>query len=151
MMHKVWSRIEEVPYCFFRSSIKCLGHTGWKIDDLDQIWARLLGWSQLSNPSNLPYFYRISHSQRNTVPFNTLRLKQNGRHFTDDIFKCILLNENVLISMKISLKFVPQGPINNTPALILIMAWRRTDDKPLSEPMMAYVANAYMRHSASVS
>ena len=56
--------------------------------------------------------------------------------FTDDIFKCIFLNENVLISIKISLKFVPKGQINNIPALVQIMAWRRPGDKPLYEPMM---------------
>ena len=39
MMHKAWCSIEEVPYCFPRSSIEFQGHTGWKIDDLDQIWA----------------------------------------------------------------------------------------------------------------
>ena len=68
--------------------------------------------------------------------FNTLRPKQNGRHFADDIFKCIFLNENDWISLTISLKFVPKGPINNIPALVQIMAWRRLGDKPLSEPMM---------------
>ena len=65
-----------------------------------------------------------------------LRPRQNGRHFTDDIFKCIFLNENVSIAIKISLKFVPKGPINNIPALVQIMAWRRPGDEPLSEPMM---------------
>ena len=69
--------------------------------------------------------------------FNTLRPRQNWRHFADDIFKCILLNENALIAIKISLKFVPKGPINNIPALVQIMAWLRPGDKPLSEPMMA--------------
>ena len=39
--------------------------------------------------------------------------------------------------IKISLKFVPKGPINNIPSLVQIMAWRRPGDKPLSEPMMA--------------
>ena len=68
---------------------------------------------------------------------NTLRPRQNGRHFADDIFKCIFLNENVLISIKISLKFVPKGQINNIPALVNIMAWRHPGDKPLSEPMMS--------------
>ena len=68
--------------------------------------------------------------------FNTLRPRQNEHHFADDIFKCIFLNENVSISIKIWLKFVPKGPINNIPALVQIMAWRRTGDKPLSEPMM---------------
>ena len=67
---------------------------------------------------------------------NTLRLRQNGRHFPDDIFKRIFLNENVWISLRISLKFVPNGPINNIPALVQIMAWRRPGDKPLSESMM---------------
>ena len=54
MMHKAWRNIEEVPYCFFRSSIKFQGHRGWKIDDLNPFWVRLLGRSQLSNPSDLP-------------------------------------------------------------------------------------------------
>ena len=67
---------------------------------------------------------------------NTLRPRQNGRHFLDDIFKCIFLNENVCIAIKISLKFVPSGPINTIPALVEIMAWRRPGDKPLSQPMM---------------
>ena len=40
------------------------------------------------------------------------------------------------VSIKISLKFVPKGPINNCPSLVQIMAWRRPGDKPLSEPMM---------------
>ena len=67
---------------------------------------------------------------------NTLRPKQNEQHFADDIFKRIFFNENVWISIKISLKFVPKGPINNIPALVQIMAWRLSGDKPLSEPMM---------------
>ena len=40
------------------------------------------------------------------------------------------------ISIKISMKFVPEGLINNIPALVQIMAWRRPGDKPLSELMM---------------
>ena len=50
---------------------------------------------------------------------------RNGRHFADDICKCIFLNENVLLSIKIPLKFIPNGPISNIPALVQIMAWRR--------------------------
>ena len=68
--------------------------------------------------------------------FNTMRPRQNGRHFADDMFKCIFLNENLWIPIEISLKFVPRGSINNIPALVQIMAWRRSGDKPLSEPMM---------------
>ena len=64
---------------------------------------------------------------------NTLRPWQNGCHFADSVFKCFFLKDNWL---KISLKFVPKGPINNIPSLFQIMAWRWTGDKPLSEPMM---------------
>ena len=67
---------------------------------------------------------------------NTLRPRQNGRHFADAIFKDIFLTENLWIPIKIALKFVPKGPTNNIPALVQIMVWRRPGDKPLSEPMM---------------
>ena len=39
MMHIAWSSIEEVPYCFSRSSIKFEGHTGHKIIYFDLDWA----------------------------------------------------------------------------------------------------------------
>ena len=68
--------------------------------------------------------------------FNILRPRQHGRHFPDDTFKCIFLNENIWIPIIISLKFVLKGPINNITALVQIMAWRRPGDKPLSELMM---------------
>ena len=54
----------------------------------------------------------------------------------DDTFKYKFFNENVLISIKISLRFVPKGPINNILALVQKMAWRRPGDKALYEPMM---------------
>ena len=38
-MHKAWCCIEEVPYCFPRSSIKFQGHTGQKIANFDPNWA----------------------------------------------------------------------------------------------------------------
>ena len=72
-----------------------------------------------------------------TLPrINTLWPRQNGRHFAQDIFKCIFLSENVWIPINISLKFVPKGQINDAPSLVQIMAWRRPGDKPLSEPVM---------------
>ena len=61
------------------------------------------------------------------------------------------MNEKFCILIKISLKFVPKGPIDNDPALVKIMAWRRIGDKPLSEPMLALFTDAYMRHSASIN
>ena len=86
------------------------------------VW-RLCGWQQHSGTNGI-------------LDINTLRPRQHGRHFAYDTFKCIFLNENVWTPIKISLKFVPKGPINNIPALVQIMAWRRPGDKPFSEPMM---------------
>ena len=55
--------------------------------------------------------------------------------FTNDILKCIFVNEKNWISIEISLKFSSRDPIDNTPGFVQIMAWRRTGDKPFSEPM----------------
>ena len=84
--------------------------------------------------STLPYFKVCLPIHWHV--FNTLRPRQNGRHFANDLFKCIFVNENAWISLKISLKFVPKVQINNIPALVQIMAWRRPGDKPLFETMM---------------
>ena len=73
--------------------------------------------------------------------FNTLRPIQNGRHIADNIFKRFFLIENIWIPIKISLKYVPKGPINNIPALVQIMAWRHSGEKPLSESMLSLVLN----------
>ena len=85
-------------------------------------------------PSTPPSYSVMDLGQLFSV--NTLRPRQHGRHFPDDLYKCIFLNENEWISINISPKFVPKGPIIDIPALVQIMAWRRSGDKPLSEPMM---------------
>ena len=64
----------------------------------------------------------------------------------DDIIKCILLNENDWIPIQISRKFVPKSEIGENPALVQVMAWRRTGEKPLPEQMMTPFTDAYMRH-----
>ena len=48
---------------------------------------------------------------------------------TDDIFKSIF-NESAWISITISLKFVPKGPIDYKSALVQVVAWHRTGEKP---------------------
>ena len=82
------------------------------------------------------YWLRLPDSHFGVENFNSMRPRQNGRLFADDTFKRIFLNENIRISTKNSLKCVPKGLINNIPALVLIMAWRRPGDKPLSEPIL---------------
>ena len=78
---------------------------------------------------------------------NSLRPRRNRRHFADDIFKCIFLNEYVWIPIKMSLKYVPKGPINNIPDSGLAPIRRQaiiwTNDGKFID--------AYMRHSASMS
>ena len=44
------------------------------------------------------------------------------------------MNDNVTILIMLSLKFAPKDPINNIPALVQVITWRRPGDKPLSEP-----------------
>ena len=53
--------------------------------------------------------------------------------------------------IQISLMFVPEGPINNTPVLAQIMTWHRTGTKPFYELMGTYATKAYTQHSASAS
>ena len=69
----------------------------------------------------------------------------------DDIFKCIFLNENDKTLIQISLKFIPDCPVDNNPALVKIMAWRQIGDKPLSEPMLTRFTDAYMHHKGKIS
>ena len=105
------------------------------------IYSMALHRNELLGPLPDNYILIITAHRLNTVLIlvmfiNTLRTRQNGHHLPDDIFKCILLNENVWISIQISLNFVPKGPFSNITALVQIMAWHRPGDKPLSEPMM---------------
>ena len=76
------------------------------------------------------YIYMLYHS------INTLKPRRNRQHFGDDIFKCNFFNENIWISIKLSLEFVPMGSIDIIPALVQIMVWRRPGYKPLTKPMM---------------
>ena len=150
MMHKAWSSIEEVPYCFSRSSVKLQGHTALKIVDFDPNWAfpdctsslnwpmamkcctqletakercpivfqghpsnfkvtryktspiliqigrfRTIGQSQLSNPSDLPCYNKISHIFRilkghwkviENHDFNTMKL-EDDISYTEEILR----------------------------------------------------------------
>ena len=99
-----------------------------------RVWRNFLGWSLTTAGTVEPHY--------NEWSLNTLRRRQDGRHFSDDILKYIFLNENIWIAINISLSFVPKGPIDNIPALVQIMAWRRSGDKPLSEPMMVSLLTA---------
>ena len=66
-------------------------------------------------------------------------LNCNGRCITwfADIFKRIFINKNYSILILISLKFAPNGVIDNKATLVQVMAWRRKGDKPLPDPMLS--------------
>ena len=70
-------------------------------------------------------WWPFSRSYRETV--KSLGPRQNGRYFPADVSKSIFLIDNVWISIKISLKFVPNDPIYKIPALVQIMACRPCD------------------------
>ena len=101
---------------------------------------KLLVHSQTVQPPGISGFTHKGSAMLKAHPCHDiifyLQPRQNGCHFPDDSFKCIFLNENVWIYSKFSLKFVPNGSINNIPTLVQIMAWRRPGDKPLSESTM---------------
>ena len=86
---------------------------------------------------------------------NPLRLKQNGLHFPYDIFKCIFLNENVSIAIKISLKFVPKGPIDNIPAWMTPCHYLnqlerlRSEDTP-RRPMITHTIDQFILNPKSM-
>ena len=108
----------------------------WKFYDFDSNFFEFYSLGPFDSESAVAKNGSVPKRRPTIIWINTLRPRQSGRHFPDDLFKCIFLNENVWISIKNSLKFVPKGPIDNIPALVQIMAWRRLGDKPLSEPMI---------------
>ena len=82
---------------------------------------------------------------RRVCEFNTLRPRQNGRHFTAYTFKCVFLNENMRISINISLKFVLKGPID------IILSLAPTSRQAISWTNDGKFTSAYVRLSASMS
>ena len=70
---------------------------------------------------------------------NLLSPRQNGRHFPDNIFECIFSNENVWISIKVLLKFVPEGVINHIAALVQIMARRQDIIWAMMDSLLTFI------------
>ena len=60
-------------------------------------------------------------------------------------FKCILLNGNYAIPIRIALKLIPSSAIDNNSAMVQVTAWHRRGDKPLPESMLTYFTDALMR------
>ena len=87
--------------------------------------------------------YKLWLNNISSIPtLVAIEARQNGPHFADDILICIFYG-NGYISIKISQKYVPDGPINNIPALVQITAWCRLGDEPLSETMMVRLPTSF--------
>ena len=92
--------------------------------------------------STLVAIMALARKKGQAIPWVNLRIWQNGRHFVD---------EKLGILIKISLKLVPKGRVDNDQALVWIMAWRRSGDKPLSKQVLIWFIDAYMRHQGETS
>ena len=79
------------------------------------------------------------------VGINSSPSKKMAAILPDDSFEYIFLNENLWIPTEISSKFVSKGPVSDILALFRMMAWRRTGDKSLSELMLTYVGDVYIK------
>ena len=88
----------------------------------------------------------VSTWSQHASSFNSSIPGKLADNLADDIFKGIFLNEDIWISINISLNFVRKDPMDGKPAFVQVMAWRRTSNKPLPEPMITSFINAYMRH-----
>ena len=64
MLHKAWSRIEEVPYGFSRSYVKLQGHTALKIVEFDPNWAFPDCNSSLKSPMATKWFTKLEVAQK---------------------------------------------------------------------------------------
>ena len=53
--------------------------------------------------------------------------------------------------IQFSLKYVPLSLIDIKPALVQVMVWRQTGDKPLPGPIMAQFTDIYMQHYGEMS
>ena len=104
------------------------------------------GWSEQDIPLRFPRHMCQSPRVCRHRYFNSSPLDKMAAILTDDIFRWIFLNENDRIPIQISPEFVARSPIDYKPALVQVMTWCRTGDKPLPEPMMTQFTDAYMRH-----
>ena len=121
-----WKYILTIKLPYFHWLHRKLPKWQLSVAPVSNIFVKITFLFQYNDPDVFVNCILVINNQHSLV--NTLRPRQNGRHFADDTFKRIFLNENVRISIKISLKFVPKGPINNIPALVQMMAWRRPGD-----------------------
>ena len=91
------------------------------LTDAKSTLVQVMAWCHQATSHYLSQFW-----SRSLLPFGAIRPqwvnssppRRNGRHFADNLFRCIFMNEKFCILIKIPLKFVPKGLINNNPTLV---------------------------------
>ena len=86
-----------------------------------------------------------SHSRTTNITYELIALTVLPRDkmaaiLADDIFKWIYVNKNGRIHIQISLTFIPTSPIDNKPALVLVMTGQAvnwTNDDPVNRRIYA--------------
>ena len=127
-------------YMFIKISIFQRGSHNIFPNNLNLITKKVMGmyiFKSWTEPIPLSNFWVISAlKSKQNDRLSTLR--QNGCHFADNSFKYVFFKGIIIVwnMIKISVKFVPKGPINIITALVQIMAWHLPGNKLLSEPMM---------------
>ena len=104
----------------------------WKINFFDFIYL-VIHWVVISKDHMVFHIITSSSGMECCFCLYPSLPGQNGRHFADEIFKCIFMNEKLRVLIQISIKFVPKGPVDNDLVLMQVIAWCRTGDKPLPE------------------
>ena len=91
-------------------------------------WGRCRGrWQWRTRPEE--------RDTRGPIYWHHLPLGKMAANLTDNIFKCIFINESFCISFRISVKFVTRGPINNRLTLVQVMAWRQAITLTNADPI----------------
>ena len=133
--------------CSTRSHIQvdiCIGHCIYRA--AEQLLCAYLPWGSCRV---LDVALRSYHIYQDVKGLNYLLLLTSSSpgtkwsSFRRRCFQMHFREWEICILIKMSLKFVPKGPIENIPALVQIMAWRRIGDKLLLEPMLNRSADIY--------
>ena len=134
MFYTIWCYIEWLPIAFSHLLYN------WIFMSLSERFLACRSGGCLIPCLYLPY-----------VQLTHLSLDKMVAILADETFECILLTEDDEIPIQFSLKLIPMVPIDNKPALVQVIAWRRTGDKPLLKAMLTHFTDAYMRHSGEMS
>ena len=96
-----------------------------------------------NKPLPEPMFTQISgcHHMVSLSPIELTWLRQNGQHFTDDIFKCPCFNEDHCIAIKVSLKFVSKSYMNNKSSLIQLICRNRQQGITLTNAYLLWIGS----------